>query len=204
MKILHIPFTNSYLEFVFFTWKFDSQASSLIREDSQETDISHQLTIKLTWVDIMTYGDEFNAFQEYTCATKVRNQNDKIIRWQKVLAFKQKCLNKTVKCAIKTARIGSSTRHQNTFYQIREMEFEANTLSCHSPANIPVELSLLNNKNQIDQFYFSFFYRLKRNQTLLPLALYPRTGHSLSSCIQNLLAGLCKLQFRYCYKTLLL
>lgn len=71
----------------------------------------------------------------------------------KVLAFKQKSLNKTmVKCAIETARIGSSTRQQNTFYQIRELEFEANTLSCHSPASVPVELSLLNNKNQIDQF----------------------------------------------------
>lgn len=58
----------------------------------------------------------------------------------------------TIKCVIKTARIGSSTRRQNTFYQIRKLESEANTLSCHSPANIPVELSLLNNKNQIDQF----------------------------------------------------
>lgn len=57
-----------------------------------------------------------------------------------------------IKWAIKTARIGSSTRRQNTFYQIRELEFKANTLSCHSPASIPVELSLLNNKNQIDQF----------------------------------------------------
>lgn len=95
MKILHIPFINSYLEFVFFTWKFNSQASPLIGEDSQENDIPHQVTIKLTWVEIMTHGDEFNAFLEYACATKVRNQNDKIIRWQKVLAFKQKCLDKT-------------------------------------------------------------------------------------------------------------
>lgn len=57
-----------------------------------------------------------------------------------------------LKCAIKTGRIGSSTRCQNTFYQMRELEFEANTLSCHSPANIPVELSLLSNKNPIDKF----------------------------------------------------
>lgn len=176
MKILHIPFTNSYLEFVFFTWKFDSQASPLIRKESQEIDVPHQLTIKLAWVDIMTHGDEFNAFQEYTCATKVRNQNDKIVRWQKVLAFKQKCLNKTmVKCAIKTARIGSSTRRQNIFYQIRELEFKANPLSCHSPASIPVELSLLNNKNQIDQFQFFLLLQIEKKPN--SACTCPQTQH---------------------------
>lgn len=192
MKTLHVPVTNSYLEFVFSTWKSDPQASPLIGEDSQETDIPHQLTIKLTWVEIMTHGDEFNAFLEYARATNVRNQNDKIIRWQKVLAFKQKCLNKTYSNVVplRLLELAALQRRQNTFYQIRKLEFEANTLSCHSPANIPVELSLLNKRTKTINSSFSFFYRLKRNQTA-PTCPQPQ-HRTLSSCTQNLLAGLGK------------
>lgn len=83
-------------------------------------------------------------------------------------------------------------------YQIRrELTLNLISLPVMPPANIPVEVKStelsLQEPNQTILVFPSF---TERNQALSHLRLHhPITGHILSRCIQNLLAGLGKLQF---------